>query len=60
MFQNQGADTVFLGGSNVTTSGAQRGYALFSGTTFTDDATDKPWFAIAATGTVIVHIEEVA
>lgn len=60
MFQNQGSVTVFLGGSGVTTTGAGRGYALFASSTFTDDATDKEWWAVAASDTAIVHIEEVS
>jgi hypothetical protein len=60
MIQNQGTDTVFLGGSDVATSGAGRGYALFAGATFTDDATNTEWWAVANSGTQILHIEEVS
>jgi len=60
IFQNQGSVTVFLGGLDVAVSGASRGYALFAGASFTDDATDKEWWGIAASSTAIVHILEVS
>ncbi len=59
LFQNQGAVTVFLGGPAVAISGANRGYALFAGATFVDNATDTEWWAIPASGSPIVHVEEV-
>lgn len=58
IFQNQGSGTVFLGHDDVATSGSTRGYALFTGASFTDDASDEAWYAIG-TGSDIVHVEEV-
>ncbi len=60
LFQNQGSVTIFLGGPDVDITGASRGYALFAGTTFTDDATLSEWWAIAASDTAILHIEQVS
>lgn len=59
LFQNQGSVTIFLGGPDVAISGASRGYALFAGASFTDDATATEWWAIAASSTAILHVEEV-
>jgi len=59
MFQNQGAVTVFIGGEAVATSGANRGYALFAGASFTDNSTATAWYGIAASSTAIVHVIEV-
>lgn len=59
IFQNQGDVTVFLGKLDVSQTGATRGYALFKGLSFTDDSSDEEWWAIAASGSAIVHIVEV-
>ena len=59
--QNQGGGTVFLGiDDTVTDSGATRGYALFTGQTFTDDATNGAWWAISTSGSNIVNLMEVS
>lgn len=60
MLQNQGSVTVFIGGGDVAISGPSRGYALFAGASFTDDATADEWWAIAASSTAIVNVMEVA
>ncbi len=59
MFQNQGSVTVFIGGEAVSTTGANRGYALFAGASFTDNSSNAAWYAIAASSTAVVHIIEV-
>ena len=60
--QNQGAVTVFIGfgNPNVATSGANTGYALFTGTTVTDDATDQAIYALAASSTALLNVTEVS
>lgn len=58
-FQNKGAVTVFLGKSDVATSGSAGGYALFAGASFTDNASTEAWYAIAASSTTVVHVIEV-
>lgn len=62
VFQNQGAVTVFLGfnNPNVAISGTNTGYALFAGQTYTDNATDQPVYALAASSTAIVNVTEVS
>lgn len=57
--QNNGAVTVFIGDSTVANTGAARGYSLFAGATFTDNASDGEWWAIGASGTSIVNVLEV-
>lgn len=60
ILQNQGSGTVFIGAtSTVAISGTARGYALFTGASFTDDATAGEWWAISGTGTNIVNVQEV-
>lgn len=58
-FQNTGSETVYVGPSTVTNSGANRGFALFAGTSFTDTASDGDWYAISTSTTNIVHVIEV-
>lgn len=58
-FQNQGSVTVFIGPSTVTASGPTAGYALFAGETFSDNASNEPWFGITASGSAPVHVIEV-
>ena len=58
-FQNQGGSTVFIGYANVAASGANTGYALFTGTTFTDNASDGEWWGITS-GSMLVHVIEVS
>ncbi len=59
--QNQGSTTVFLGvDDTVSDSGATRGYALFAGQTFTDDATAGSWWAMCTSGSNIVNLLEVS
>lgn len=60
LIQNQGSVTVYLGKSTVTTSGSTRGYALFAGSTFVDNASTEAWYVIAASSTAIIHVLEVA
>jgi hypothetical protein len=60
ILQNQGSVTVFLGKLGVSQTGATRGYAMAAGTSFTDDASFEAWYAIAASGSAIVHIIEVS
>lgn len=57
-FQNQGSGTIYLGTDVVTSSGPNRGYALFAGATFTDNATDGEWWAVG-TGSDVLHVIEV-
>lgn len=59
-FQNQGSVTVFIGDATVANTGGTTGYALFSGQTFTDNASDGEWWAIAASSTANVHVIEVS
>jgi hypothetical protein len=59
VFQNQGSVTVFIGPSTVAISGATRGYALFAGASFTDDASDQDWWGIAASTSAIVNVIQV-
>ena len=59
VIQNQGSGVVYVGGANVATSGATRGYAIFAGLTFTDNASDGEWWVIAGASQV-VHVIEVS
>lgn len=59
IIQNQGSQTVYIGDSTVTNSGATRGYALFSGNTFTDNASDEEWWAVGASSTNNLYVLEV-
>lgn len=58
--QNQGSATVYIGDQTVTASGSTRGYALFAGASFTDNASDGEWWAVASTSTQAVHIIDVS
>ena len=60
--QNQGAVTVFIGfnNPNVSSSGANTGYALFTGTTVTDTITDQAIYALAASSTAVLNVTEVS
>lgn len=60
IIQNQGSETVFLGKQGVAISGANRGYALAAGTSFTDDASDEAWWAISTSTNNILHVVEVS
>jgi len=57
--QNQGGETVFLGNAGVTNSGSDIGFALFTGTSFTDNASDDPWYAVSASTNNVLHVIEV-
>lgn len=57
--QNQGSVTVYLGKEDVTTTGATRGFALLADHTFTDNASNGLWWAVAASSTAVVHVIEV-
>lgn len=59
-FQNQGSATVYIGDQTVTASGSTRGYALFAGASFTDNASDGEWWVVASTSTQAVHIIDVS
>lgn len=59
MFQNNGTAVVYLGPANVTASGATAGYALAAGVTFTDNASDREWWAISGTAGQTVHVIDV-
>jgi hypothetical protein len=54
--QNVGSASVFLGGSGVTTL---NGFELKSGASFTADLAGEQLFAVAASGSVAVHVLEV-
>lgn len=58
--QNQGAVTVYIGDSTVTTSGATTGYALAAGTTFVDNASSSAWYAVPASSTAQIYCLEVS
>lgn len=60
-YQNQGAVTIFLGfnNPNVTGSGSNLGYALFAGTTFTDNATNTSTYALAASSSAALYVMDV-
>lgn len=58
IFENQGSSVVYLGKEGVATSGTDRGYALFVGSTFTDNASDGAWYAVAGSEG-LVHVIEV-
>jgi hypothetical protein len=61
IIQNQGSVTVYLGiDSTVSATGSTRGYALFAGATFTDDATAGAWWAVSGTAGQIVNLLEVS
>ncbi len=60
VFQNTGAETVYIGASTVSNVGANRGYALFAGVTFVDNATDTDWWAISTSTTNVIHVIEVS
>ena len=55
-FQNQGSDTVFLGASTVTSGGATRGYALFAGASFTDNASGQRTRSVDQAGFTINYV----
>lgn len=57
--QNQGSDTVFIGPSTVATGGSRRGFALFTGTSFTDNGSADEWWAISSGTSDILHIVEI-
>jgi hypothetical protein len=59
VLQNQSADStsVFLGDAGVDVG---TGYELGAGMSFTDDASDGPWYGISAGGDEEVHVLEVA
>lgn len=59
-FQNQGSNTVFLAKATVTTGGTTRGYALFTGTSFTDNGSADEWFGVTAGTSEIVHVVEIS
>jgi hypothetical protein len=57
-FQNQGAGTFYAGPAGVTATGATTGYAIATGTSFTDNASAEEWWIIAASPTA-VHVIDV-
>lgn len=59
VLQNQGAVTVFIGGSNVATSGANTGRALFAGESFVDNASNGAWYGIPASSAAVINCLEV-
>lgn len=59
VIQNTGGQTVYIGDSSVTNSDEGRGYAVFAGTTFVDNATDTEWWAVAASSTNVLHVIEI-
>jgi hypothetical protein len=56
--QNKGGGTCYLGGPDVTTSGPTQGYALFTGATLVDNASDEEWWAISG-GSYVVGVTDV-
>ncbi len=60
LIQNFGSVTVFIGKEDVTASGPTRGYALFQGQTFVDNASDQSWWAVTASSLADLHILEVS
>jgi hypothetical protein len=58
-FQNKDAGTVYLGGPAVDVSGPNQGYALFTGATFTDNASSEEWWGISS-GSNLVGVTDVA
>jgi hypothetical protein len=57
-FQNQGTGPVFVGPSGVTISGANVGFQIPAGATFTDNASAEAWFIVASAATP-VHVIDV-
>lgn len=54
---NQGASTIFLGNTGVTTS---TGFALAAGATLSDVTTTVAWYGVVASGTVTAGVIEVS
>lgn len=59
VIQNNGGGTVYLGSSTVAASGANSGYQLAAGATFTDNSTNTDWWSISATGSNVLLVMEV-
>jgi hypothetical protein len=56
--KNLGAATIFLGGPDVTTSGANKGWDLAAGAEFVDEYGSGPIYGIIAAATAEVRVWE--
>lgn len=59
LIRNLGSVSIFLGGSDVTSSGATMGWEVAAGAEFTDSISNGDIYVITASSTAVVQVWEV-